>query len=295
MNSLVEDKSLDLELLDFSKIILPPCPSVGIELIKLRNDPDVTVEELANVIELDPSLTANLFRICNSSLYRNLIPKENIEDCIIHSLGVDGALDLALELCILAEMNADPSVMNESCWLHSMATGEIAKSLSKLPNFESEGVIAKDAYLCGLLHDIGHILLNSVFGKDYHLAFDMTFPDMVKEGTALGEFEISLYGSTHASVGYELAENWGLPDKICKAIRYHHTSPIPEVKDKIYVGLVVLAENILTHLNPNEGIDSLRDIPVELLNQVGLSNYRDLSGRVMRNIGRIVNNYRSVI
>ena len=159
-----------LQDIDYENVLLPACPQVAINLLKAKNNPNLTINSFIKLIELDPSLSMNLLKIARSNTYNK---KANTEYCkdlktaISTVLGLETALNLSLGLAlcsIFCDKNSK-NITNTSFWLHSIAVALIAKFIAF--KFKFLEIDPEEAYLAGLLHDIGHLILNNYIGDKY--------------------------------------------------------------------------------------------------------------------------------
>jgi len=104
----------------------------------------------------------------------------------------------------------------EALWEHSFRTGTLVKRIAQQEQAEKQ--LTDDAYLAGLLHDIGKLVLVENFSEQYRRI------EEVKQAESLGvdEAEIRVMGASHAEVGAYLLGLWALPDPIVEAVAFHH-------------------------------------------------------------------------
>jgi len=96
---------------------------------------------------------------------------------------------------------------------HSFAVGVIANHIAELADHEVE----KEAFIAGLLHDIGQLVINKYFNEDY-----VRIRDEYQKGKFLVDAEREVLGVSHADIGLWLADKWNLPAVLQDAIFYHH-------------------------------------------------------------------------
>lgn len=288
-NILPKDALSDMEFINSDGFKIPPCPSVVKELMILRENGDFDLDDLVRVIELDPVLTAFLFKLATGVLFhQNKIKLETISDCIFYVLGVENSLFLALEIGMMNQLGVQEEIINESCWLHSLAVAEIAKLIAQDCKMDH-----RVAYLSGLLHDIGHIVLNALCAN-YLLINDMTFSNSDKETLSLSALETDIYGTTHTEVGYHLAKEWNLPEPAAIVIRDHHTTPIPMTAWADYVAVIKLSEEILFAMDSDFGLESVKNQKSENLEVLGYKNWEDMF-HLDSKIQTIVSMYRKTL
>jgi len=143
------------------------------------------------------------------------------------------SLGVAL-LTVLDRSQGNTPLDSRRIYQHSIAVALVGKTLAK-----NMGVAnADDAFVCGILHDIGLLVLNSFCCGSYRTVMDAF------QGTAsLLEAESSTLGFTHAEIGLWLADKWNLPDIILDTVRFHH-QPSAAVRNRELVSLVHIADCI---------------------------------------------------
>jgi putative nucleotidyltransferase with HDIG domain len=159
-------------------------------------------------------------------------------------------------------------------WQHSIGCGSAARMLARRLNYHLTG----EAFVAGLLHDIGKIVMRQYLAAEFAAVMDK----VSSGGMDLDEAEMEVVGTSHAQVGAWLAEKWNLPRLIVDGIAFHH-DPCESREDPILVGIVTVA-NHLCHLNQIGGsgrlIPKKPGVPVwDIFRKSGLAlDESDLSG-----------------
>jgi len=186
---------------------LPPIPQVARELLVLRNHRYASAADLASIIELDPSLSAQLVRYAKSPLYNYRGNINSIRDVIARVLGYDLVMDIALGVTLGRglQMPTGGPLGLDAFWRHSVYTASLAQRLVNVLQIEPSpepGV----TYLCGLLHNFGFLLMGHLFRKEFNIinrAYGM-HPDM-----PVIELENQLLDVTHVELGAWLLDDAG--------------------------------------------------------------------------------------
>jgi putative nucleotidyltransferase with HDIG domain len=185
---------------------LPPMPAAAARALRLARDPKTTTEALAKVVLTDPALAARVLTMSRSVLYLRRTPPRGLHEAIT-TVGFQGLRRILMAASARSAYSADDKVA-QSLWAHSLATALAADELAKAG---SDGTPGGDAFIAGLLHDIGKLIFHIADPKAY--AQLRTF-DAAKER--------ALFGATHDIAGACIAEIWGLDDAIVQAIAGHH-------------------------------------------------------------------------
>ncbi|MGJ8669075.1 MAG: HDOD domain-containing protein [Oceanococcus sp.] len=222
---------------------LPSLPTMVMRIHQAANDPSSSGEQLSSMVEQDPSLSARILALVNSSWFGLKARVESIE----HALVVIGREELAqLALMISSEkvfrgLKGDAA---KNLWRHSSHVGEIARELGRRCNHTHISTL----FTAGLLHDVGKILLFSFEGTRMQIiqrkALQLGLPDY--------EMEREIWGYDHARLGALMLRRWGLPANLCKIVEQHH-GPLPgssEVSQD--AAIIALADHIAHRLDASE-------------------------------------------
>lgn len=183
---------------------LLPMPQVANRILALAFDPKSTSEQLADLIQLDPTLAGQVMRIANSPFYRPREQIETLQNAIVW-LGTSEVQSLALSLAVRGQVFQAPGheMDIDELWRESLATAIWGQMLAKLLRRDNDV-----AYLCGLLHAIGRVAVIRVLSRVE--AQRRTVCDARSFSLLLDEFE--------PDCAREVASDWQLPDRVASAI-----------------------------------------------------------------------------
>jgi putative nucleotidyltransferase with HDIG domain len=194
---------------------LPAMPTIVASLCEALSAraSKIDVSRIAQTISYDKSLTAQCLRLANSALFRQRSDVATVREAVL-ALGLWRIRDLAFS-CSLPSMfaNLSSGVGKEILWRHGLGTALVSQNLAQMLGAADH----EQAYLCGLLHDIG-ILVNAIL-------FPADFRHVIEEASrgkdSLDAVEQRILGFTHAESGRILAELWRLPVEVAEVIEYH--------------------------------------------------------------------------
>jgi len=195
---------------------LAPLPTLAQTILDIGNDPNASASDLRMVIEKDQSLTAKILKTVNSAYYGFHRKIGNIDRAIV-ILGFNEIMNLTLAACI---MNTYPEPQDvkgfqrKRFWVHALGCAYIARGLATL---QSE-VSSKDAFVIGLLHDFGKVVLD----QHFHRLFVQILEAAASQNRPLHQVSTEIAGIDHAEIGGLVAEYWKLPATLATAIHYHH-------------------------------------------------------------------------
>jgi HD-like signal output (HDOD) protein len=195
----------------------------------------VDVDKIVQTISYDKSLVAQSLRMANSALYRQRGDVVTIRDAVM-TLGLSRIRDLAFS-CNLPLMfsGLDCIVPKESFWRHSLATGFLTQKLAA----DFGDTAYPQAYLAGLLHDIGILMNALLFANE----FREILREAVQEQVCLHAIEQRVLGFTHAESGRFVAELWKLPTDVAEVAGFHHQPEAQETKNELTL-LVITANRL---------------------------------------------------
>lgn len=194
---------------------LKTLPHVAIRVTQLTNDEKSTMHDFEEIIKLDPVLVTRLLRLVNSPYFGLSQKVESISKAVVFTGMKQLRNMVAVEgMRNLYEGKGDDHFSREKLWLHSATVAILAEMIAKRV-FGQEG---EDAFLAGIIHDIGLIAEDQVAGDLLRQACKA----YKNGGKSLIECEQEIIGTSHGEVGGLLARDWKLPDEVFKSIRFHH-------------------------------------------------------------------------
>lgn len=198
---------------------LPSIPAVALEVLRLARNPRVSVEGLAETIERDPALAAKLLRYANSSYYAGNQSIVSLPQAVIR-LGVRGTKLLALSFSLTEAVDRELRDYDfRTFWQRSLTTAVTARRLAR----HSVRSLADEAFLVGLLADVGSPVLARAFPQPYHTVASI----YLRSPQDLPDIEFKILSLAHPLVGRRLAESWHLPADLSLAIGAHHDLASP--------------------------------------------------------------------
>ena len=235
-------------------INLPALPHVLVKLMEACNDEDSTLEELAEIIISDSALAGKVLSIGNSAFY-GVPGKHSTVDRIVLQLGRNMIKNLAISASVLeafGQVKSGPYFKMEVYWSHCFLCAALARQLALAIEFSQK----EEAFLAGLLHDIGKLVLLSQPGLEYG--------KLLKEldgGPNLAAAERSRLGIDHAEAGNLLLERDGFSSIIADAVLYHHETQ-SRLIDAFDLSKIVYVANLLSHSEDepthNRGLQAAR-------------------------------------
>jgi HD-like signal output (HDOD) protein len=194
---------------------LPAMPKTYGRLQAALSRPTVTAAEVGDIVNADAAIASKVLQITNSAFFRLRKPMVRIKDAVTY-LGFATIRNLVLSAEIFSQWKSPPSLMNadpEQLQNHAQLAAAACKSLA------GGRASPDDAWLAGLLHDIGYWVLVQECPDELARALEMS----QNRHLPLFECERLTTGATHAEIGAYLLGLWGLPYSIVEAVALHHS------------------------------------------------------------------------
>ena len=226
---------LDLNRIDewlmASGSAIPMLPALANQVIELAADPEIQVGKLTGVISKDQVLASRLLGMANSALCAPLMKISTVNEAIVR-LGTSAARNLVITGCFASQLH-DPGIYGPAgpaLAEHAIGTAYAAQLIAVQIGDEDPD----EAFLCGLLHDIGKLVI-----------LKMAYDEGCRGRSIPSEERSALIASWHAIVGGLALTRWHLPVDLDDAVMYHHDYGRAE-RDPSRAGLTYLA-NRLSH------------------------------------------------
>lgn len=213
----------------------------------LINDQDSSMTDIAKQISIDPAMTADVLKIVNSSQFMLPNKVENLLSAV-SLIGMKGLRDLILRYGAQKTLKFEGS---KELWEHSHFVAFSAYSLARGRRLSKE--IAEDAFMGGILHDIGKAVFANIstglMERFHTIATSKDLPTKIIEDL--------FAGYNHAEIGARIAEKWNFPDSLVHGIRFHHDPQKAGRAEKGYVFAVYLANIFSSYLSEDVIFDQI--------------------------------------
>ena len=217
-------------------------PHVAIRLTKLISDENSTMQDFEKMMKMDPTLVLRLLRVVNSSYY-GLRQKVNSISRAVVVIGMNNLRNMIVTEAlkdIFKENQEQGAFSRNRLWLHCAAVSICSQMISE----RIFGQNGENAFLCGILHDIGMI----VEDQTTHDLFNRACKAYAQDSGAIIDHEKEIIGTDHCEVGYLLAKDWKLPFEVQEGIKQHH-DVLKEVSPSSITGIIQISEYIVSKLD----------------------------------------------
>lgn len=249
-------------------------PQFVMETMRKLNDPESNASDVAKSLSRDEGLVLRILKLANSAAYGFTRKISNISEAI-SILGYKSVSNIVLAATVYSAMDKGLSgyaLDRGELWRHSLMVAYTSRYLASITG----KVPTEDAYVGGLLHDIGKVILNDYVRFGYGIIVKM----VEEKHIPFTDAELKVLGFDHAMIGEILVERWGMPEAYSVAVAYHHKpNELPEDKKEFQplLDVVTVANTICLMLGIGLGADGLQAyIFPEPLERLGITNFESL-------------------
>jgi len=225
---------------------LPSLPHVLVDMLHACQGNQATFQDLSQIISRDAAITARVVSLANSTFYSRGNKINSLERALL-VLGTDTIKTIVITASIqqfFSGIRPKQNVYLKQFWKRSLRCALIAKSFAILTSYPSPD----EAYLTGLLHNIGELVLETNYSDEFGRLLQ------IDDELLRGVEETKRFGVSHCEVGAWLASEWGLSEFTSDAIHYHH-APASSVADAHHLVKLVYLSSILSR---DHALDSLQ-------------------------------------
>ena len=239
---------------------LPHFPDALVKLERaVASDEPLEIQDIVQLIAQDPRLAAGLIGVVNTAKYTTGVPISDLSEAIVR-VGINDVRVMAHAINYKSSFKSKPPFSEKHFMKHAMLSAFIAQALAK-----SLHVNKGEAFLCGLMRDIGIYLL-AVEDRDKYLeVIKLADYDISK----LPASENKIFGTYHALMSARLLQQWKFPKEIIMGVAFHHTPEKAEEAYKAHAYLTYLSEQSVFRLGFDNGIADItegeREAPSEEL------------------------------
>jgi putative nucleotidyltransferase with HDIG domain len=252
-------------------------PQFVVETMRKLNDPDSSAQDVAVSLSRDEGLVIRTLKLANSAAYGISREISSVAEAI-SLLGYKNISNIVLSASVYSIM--DKSLTGYALdrgmlWRHSLTVAYSARYISQ----KTRMALPEEAYVGGLLHDIGKVVLNDYVRFGYGIIVKL----VEEQHIPFIDAEVQVLGFDHALVGSMLVEKWGLPDPFRCAVAHHHSpNTLAEPKYQSLVDVVHVANAMCLMLGVGLGADGLQSyLYPEALERLRITEYEELMSELV--------------
>lgn len=228
------DEVINQRLKECLRKLTPFSDTVQAVLKQLGEEP-LNMNKVCRTLELDPILASTILRLANSPFYGFARKINSVKDAAV-LLGVHTLRQVVISFSMVSAfpMRGGHAVDREVLWRHSVAVAVAAKLLAEAADYNPD-----EAFIAGILHDIGQFIMDQCLAEDYIVVGDYRR----EHGVSLTQAEKALFGIDHGTVGAAAIRMWKLPEPLAQAALFHTSGRVDHhphrLNDLVHLGNVV--------------------------------------------------------
>lgn len=192
---------------------LPVLPRVLSQLLELDPSAPTWFDDLVKIVEAEPSYAIRLIGAANSMAAHSVTPITRIRDAVVR-LGAREVSNLAISMSVV-RVFVPRNDWERGLWTHSLEVAAVARALARHAGM---GLNFEQAYLGGLLHDVGRFIMFDVAPAALREVDEASWDTPAQ----LVEAERGICGLDHAELGAEACARWMIPAHFANLVRFHH-------------------------------------------------------------------------
>ena len=246
---------------------LPALPSIVLEVNRLLQDVDASIDQLVKMLEKEQSLVMKLLKLVNSSFY-GFKNKVNSLRHAVTLMGYNTIQNAVVTIAIVDALQFTKNLNNfkiDLFWQHAIRVAVMNRYLAARTRL----VPVEEAFTAGLIHDIGKVVLVNFFPQDLMTVLR----EIQTANISFCQAETKLAICPHSIIGSYLARRWMLPESLVEAIGHHHDMGSAEKPQEALTAMVgfsnslvhIMDEDAGYHLPTLQGHEGIRDLIIDVL------------------------------
>lgn len=230
---------------------LPPLPAIVPRVLKLISDPDSKISELSETLGSDQAIASKVLRLANSAFYGFPRRIATLTDAVI-LLGFKTIKGLIYAITLYDTFNRETKgygMKKGELWKHSLAVAITSRSIAK----DIGTIDPEQAFIAGLLHDIGKTILDQYLMEDFDRVISITLSKKI----SFNDAEKEIFGFDHTELGEQMIIKWNLPTEFQESTRYHHSPLEAPNEDNILIPIVHISDAVVLMLGVGLGADGM--------------------------------------
>lgn len=247
---------------------LPVLPATAQKVLSLMADPDVSIEKIKRLISTDPGLTTKILQVANSAFYGGHRNIQNLSQAILR-LGLNAVRNLVVATS-MKNVYKRFGLTEKLLWEQLIGSALAANIIARHTRLSDP----EDAFIGGLLHDIGKVVLNNEFPDAFAKVMEKVYNDSIPFSKA----EMEIFEFSQRKVGALVVKKWGFPENLELLLRYFDEPEAVSTERYVYnlVTIIKLADTVCQKIgmgwrNPGGDAVSYGNLPETLgLNEAGM-------------------------
>ncbi len=218
---------------------MPSLSPVVHKINEVANNVKSSAQDLTDLIQLDPVLTAKVTRMVNSAYFG--LPQEvkSLKQAVV-LLGINTIKNVAISSAFLGRsyLKGSDVLDGEDFWKHSLGVAVASKMIARRLGVEEKFI--EEYFIAGLIHDIGKILMNNSFPDEMRKILEIS----AAKNTPITDIEKNVLGLSHEEIGIAIGKKWKFENNLLYAVGRHH-QPALQGNSAIFSMVVAVADTFV--------------------------------------------------
>lgn len=212
---------------------LPTIPAVATQVLQLLDQPDVNIEDVADLMLSDQVMTARVLKMLNSPVYCPTHEISSLKLALVY-LGLRHIREMALTTSFISAFEKGAGAFEVGVfWEHAFGVGMVSKIIAGKVGYRD----LEKAYIAGIIHNLGIVVLNMYMAGE----FQEVLAAIKDRPVSMRSAEVDRFGTSHCEIGLCIARKWNFPEAYCEVIACHH-SPSEAVIDPVLCAIVNISD-----------------------------------------------------
>jgi putative nucleotidyltransferase with HDIG domain len=236
---------------------MPTLSPLTHKIIQIANDKTSSAQDLTDIIQLDPVLTAKVIKMVNSAYFGLPQKVKSLKQAIV-MLGLNTVKNVALSTSLVGnvKIKEKTNLSSDDFWQHSLGVAVASKLIAKELGVDAQYL--EEYFIAGLIHDIGKVLINNFFSKEMNQILEIS----AERKMSILDIEKSVLKLTHEEIGIAIGKKWNFETPLLYAVGKHH-DPILTGSSAIFSMIVSIADSFTKILqigfSGNHKIDPIKE------------------------------------
>ncbi len=245
---------------------MPTLSTLTHKIIQVANDRKSSAQDLTDVIQLDPVLTAKVIKMVNSAYFGLPQKVKSLKQTIV-MLGINTVKNVALSSSFAGNVRIKEktNLKGDDFWQHSLGAAVASKLIAKELGIDAK--FLEEYFIAGLIHDIGKVLINNFFSDEMNQIIELSS----QKKSSIIDVEKQVLKLTHEEIGIAIGKKWNFESALLFAVGRHH-NPAVTGSSAIFSMIVSLADTFVKILNIGfSGNYKIDPVPEEVWNALQLN------------------------
>lgn len=249
---------------------LPTLPEIMMRVQALINSEEGSAGMLARIMEQDPSLSAKILKVANSSYYGGANQRISSLQLALARIGFNEVRNIVTAITLIKQFSRKSNLLDYKVfWRHSLTAAYLNQKIAARAREKLSADLAQVCFLAGLMHDIGIL----VYDQFFHTEFEDIISFALAGEKSFLAAEAAIAGKeSHPTVGAALLELWKIDARVISGVRFHHQGweKSSEIH-RLVAGATHVTEYVLCNCALGSFEGTIQDVSTEAMEFFGIS------------------------